>query len=89
MRVFETAKMDTAIATCRGNIGDALMELGHQARCGSRAEHQRKALTICRSKLSHEHADCGNCHAYIGDIHIRSGKFAEALDDTVLGEQRN
>ncbi len=78
MRIFEKAKMDTAIATCHGNIGDALMELGQ---LDAALEHQRKALTIYRSKLSHEHAKCGNCHAYIGDIHMRSGKFAEAVDE--------
>jgi tetratricopeptide (TPR) repeat protein len=78
LRIYEKAKVGTAVALCHTNIGDALMELGQ---LDAALEHQRKALTIYRSKLSHEHAMCGNCHAYIGDIHIRSGKFAEALDE--------
>jgi tetratricopeptide (TPR) repeat protein len=44
-------------------------------------KHARKALAIMRSKLPHEHADCGNGHIVIGNILMRSGKFAEAVDE--------
>jgi tetratricopeptide (TPR) repeat protein len=52
-----------------------------QGKLDEALEHARKSLTIRRSKLSIEHADCGNSHFLIGNILRRSGKFAEALDE--------
>jgi tetratricopeptide (TPR) repeat protein len=51
----------------------------------------RKALAIFRSKLSHDHPNCADCHGYIGDIFFRSGRFAEALDeyDSVVRIRKN
>jgi tetratricopeptide (TPR) repeat protein len=92
LRIYEEAKVDTLIATCHHNIGAVLMQ---QGKLDAALEHARKALAIRRSKLSHEHADCGESHCLIGDIHSRSEAFAEALDEyttalrirkTVFGE---
>jgi tetratricopeptide (TPR) repeat protein len=78
MRIFERVKIDTAIALCLHNIGAVLKE---QGKLDEALEHARKALAIRRSKLSIEHADCGESHYLIGDNLVRSGKFAEALDE--------
>jgi tetratricopeptide (TPR) repeat protein len=78
LRLFEKAKVGTSIAMCHYNIGNLLME---QGKLDEALEHARKALAIRRSKLSIEHADCGNSHSLIGEILKRSGKFAEALDE--------
>jgi tetratricopeptide (TPR) repeat protein len=78
LRIFEKVNMDTAIATCRHNIGDVLEQ---QGKLDAALEHARKSLAIRRSKLPHEHADCGQSHTLIGDILRRSGKFAEAVDE--------
>ncbi len=78
MRIYEKAKVDTRVATCLNNIGDVLLK---QGKLDAALEHARKSLAIGRSKLSHEHADCGNSHYLIGEILHRSGKFAEALDE--------
>jgi tetratricopeptide (TPR) repeat protein len=78
LRIFEKSKKDTAVATCHHNIGNVLMK---QGKFDAALEHARKALAIRRSKLPHEHADCGDSHCLIGNILKRSGKFAEALDE--------
>jgi tetratricopeptide (TPR) repeat protein len=78
LRIHEKAKSDTGIATCHSNIGDALMK---QGKLDQALEHARKALEIMRSKLSPEHANCGDSHHLIGDILTRSGKFAEAVEE--------
>jgi tetratricopeptide (TPR) repeat protein len=78
LRLFEKAKVGTSIAMCHYNIGNLLMK---QGKLDAALEHARKSLAIRRSKLSHEHADCGESHYLIGDILKRSGKFAEALDE--------
>jgi tetratricopeptide (TPR) repeat protein len=78
LRLFEKAKVGTSIAMCHYNIGNLLME---QGKLDEALEHARKALAIRRSKLSIEHADCGESHYLIGDNLVRSGKFAEALDE--------
>jgi tetratricopeptide (TPR) repeat protein len=78
MRIFEKAKVDTAVAACHHSIGDVLKK---QDKLDAALEHARKSLTIYRSKLSHEHADCADSHVLIGDVLRRSGKFAEALDE--------
>ncbi len=88
LRMFEKAKMDTGVATCHCNIGDLLMA---QGKLDEALEHARKSLAIRRSKLPHEHADCGQSHYLIGDILRRSEKFAEALDeyDNVVRIRKN
>jgi tetratricopeptide (TPR) repeat protein len=78
LRIFEKAKVDTGAATCHHNIGTVLML---QGKLDAALEHARMALAIRRSKLSIEHADCGNSHFLIGNILLDSGKFAEALDE--------
>jgi tetratricopeptide (TPR) repeat protein len=78
LRIFEKVKMHTGIAQCYYNIGDAQME---QGKLDEALEHARKSLTIRRSKLSIEHADCADSHSLIGEILKRSEKFAEALDE--------
>jgi tetratricopeptide (TPR) repeat protein len=78
LRINEKAKVDTRVAACHQNIGDVLLK---QGQLDAALEHVRKALAIYRSKLSHEHANCADCQAYIGDIHMLSGRFAEALDE--------
>jgi tetratricopeptide (TPR) repeat protein len=78
LRIYEKAKIDTAIANCHHNIGDVLKQ---QGKFDAALEHARKALTMKRSKLPHEHVDCGQSHNLIGDILFHSGKFAEALDE--------
>jgi tetratricopeptide (TPR) repeat protein len=78
LRLYEKAKMDTRAAACHCNIGDVLKE---QGKLDAALEHARKALAIRRSKLPHEHADCGESHMLIGIVLRRSGKFAEALDE--------
>ncbi len=78
LRIYEKAKEDTGIATCCLNIGDVLMKKG---KLDAALEHARKSLAIRRSKLPHEHADCGESHIVIGNILNRSGKFAEALGE--------
>jgi tetratricopeptide (TPR) repeat protein len=77
LRILEKAKMDTAVATCHYNVCGVLMK---QGKLDAALEHARKALAIRRSKLPHDHADCGESHMQIGDILV-SGKFAEALDE--------
>jgi tetratricopeptide (TPR) repeat protein len=78
LRIYETAKVDTGAATCHHNIGDVLM---NQGKLDAALEHARKSLEIWRSKLSIDHADCGESHFLIGNILKRSGKVAEALDE--------
>jgi tetratricopeptide (TPR) repeat protein len=78
LRIYEKAKVDTRVATCHHNIGDVLLK---QCKLDAALEHARKSLAIRRSKLSHEHDDCGESHGLIGDILKSSGKFAEALDE--------
>jgi tetratricopeptide (TPR) repeat protein len=78
LRIFEKAKVDTHIAMCHQNIGDVLKK---QGKLDAALEHACKALAIRRSKLPHEHADCGESHYLIGEIRMWSGKFAEALDE--------
>ncbi len=78
LRIYEKAKKCIDIATCHYNIGELLKQ---QGKLDAALEHARKALAIRRSKVPHEHADCGNSHFLIGDILRRSGKFAEALDE--------
>jgi tetratricopeptide (TPR) repeat protein len=78
LRIFEKAKMDSHIATCHQNIGDLLKK---QGKLDAALEHARKALEVYRSKLSYEHANCGESHFLIGNILQCSGKFAEAVDE--------
>jgi tetratricopeptide (TPR) repeat protein len=78
LRIFEKAKVAIAVAGCHYNIGDLHSK---QGKLDAALEHARKSLEIRRSKLSTEHADCGQSHNLIGDILRRSGKFAEALDE--------
>jgi tetratricopeptide (TPR) repeat protein len=78
LSIYEKAKLDTRAATCHYNIGDVLKK---QGKLDAALEHARKSLEIRRSKLPHEHADCGESHFMIGEIFQRSGKFAEALDE--------
>jgi tetratricopeptide (TPR) repeat protein len=78
LRIYEKVKSDTGIASCHHSIGNVLMQ---QGKFDHALEHARKALAIRRSKLSHEHADCGDSHMAIGNILFRSGKVAEALDE--------
>jgi tetratricopeptide (TPR) repeat protein len=78
LRIYENAKLDTRVATCHYNIGGVLMK---QGKLDEALEYARKSLAIRRSKLSHEHDDCGESHNLIGDILYRRGKFAEALDE--------
>jgi tetratricopeptide (TPR) repeat protein len=78
LRIFESAKVDTRIAICHHNIGSVLLK---QGKLDAALEHARKSLAIWRSKVSIEHADCGESHYLIGDILFHSGKFAEALDE--------
>jgi tetratricopeptide (TPR) repeat protein len=78
LRIYEKAKMDTRVALCHYNIGGVLLK---QGKLDAALEHARKSLAIRRSKLPHEHVDCGESHCLIGDILRRSGKFAEALDE--------
>jgi tetratricopeptide (TPR) repeat protein len=78
LRIFEKAKIDTAIATCHENIGSVLMK---QGKLDEALEHARKSLAIRRSKLPHEHVFCGESHCLIGDVLFHSRKFAEALDE--------
>jgi tetratricopeptide (TPR) repeat protein len=88
LRIFEKAKVGTAVALCHFNIGDALSK---QGKLDEALEHARKSLAIRRSKLPHEHADCGESHMLIGDILRRSEKFADALDeyDSVVRIRKN
>jgi tetratricopeptide (TPR) repeat protein len=88
LRIYEKAKMDTRVALCHLNIGTMLMD---QGKLDAALEHARKSLAIRRSKLSHEHANCGDSHMLIGNIHMRSRKFAEALDEytTALRIRKN
>jgi tetratricopeptide (TPR) repeat protein len=92
LSIFEKAKSDTRVASCHQNIGEVLWK---QGKLDAALEHARKALEIMRSKLSPEHAKCGDSHMLIGNIHMRSGKCVEALDElenalrifkTVFGE---
>jgi tetratricopeptide (TPR) repeat protein len=78
LRIYEKAKVDTRVALCYHGIGDLLKK---QGKLDAALEHAVKSLAIRRSKLPHEHADCGESHCLIGDILQRSGKFAEALDE--------
>jgi tetratricopeptide (TPR) repeat protein len=78
LRIFEKAKEDTRVASCHQNIASVLKK---QGKLDAALEHARKSLAIKRSKLPHEHADCGQSHFLIGNILQRSGKFAEALDE--------
>jgi tetratricopeptide (TPR) repeat protein len=78
LRIYEKARIDTGVALCHHNIGDTLSK---QGKLDEALEHARKSLAIRRSKLPHEHADCGESHVLIGDILERSGKFDEALDE--------
>jgi tetratricopeptide (TPR) repeat protein len=78
LRIYEKAKSDRGIASCHHNIGEVLMEQGN---LDAALEHARKALEIRRSKLSPEHADCGESHFLVGEIFRRSGKLTEALDE--------
>ncbi len=78
LRIYEEAKEDTFIALCHFSIGDVLKK---QGMLEAAFEHARKSLEIRRSKLSHEHADCGESHCLIGSILMLSEKFAEALDE--------
>jgi tetratricopeptide (TPR) repeat protein len=78
LRIFEEAKMDTGVAMCQFNIGNVLKK---QGKLDEALDHARKSLAIMRSKLPHEHADCGASHVLIGDILFRSGQFAEAQDE--------
>jgi tetratricopeptide (TPR) repeat protein len=78
LRINEKAKVDTRVALCHHNIGEVLMV---QGKLDAALEHARKSLAIKRSKLPHDHADCGQSHILIGNILMDSGKFAEALDD--------
>jgi tetratricopeptide (TPR) repeat protein len=78
LRIYEKAKVDTRVAVCHYNIGSLLKK---QGKLDEALEHARKALAIRRSKLSHEHAECGESHDLIGAILQRSGKVAEALDE--------
>jgi tetratricopeptide (TPR) repeat protein len=78
LRIYEKAKVDTHVASCHYNIAKLLKK---QGKFDAALEHARKSLAITRSKLSHEHADCGESHCLIGDILKRSGKVVEALDE--------
>jgi tetratricopeptide (TPR) repeat protein len=78
LRLYEKAKEDTRVALCHHNIGRVLMK---QGKLDAALEHARKSLAIRRSKLPHEHADCGESHMQIGNILGCSEKFAEALDE--------
>jgi tetratricopeptide (TPR) repeat protein len=78
LSIYEKAKMDTSAATCHQNIGDVLLK---QGKLDAALEHARKSLEMRRSKLSHEHANCGESHLRIGNILFLTGKFAEALDE--------
>jgi tetratricopeptide (TPR) repeat protein len=78
LRLYEKAKEETRVALCHQNIGDLFMKLGE---LDAAMEHARKSLEIRRSKMPHEHADCGESHKLIGDVLAISGKFAEALDE--------
>jgi tetratricopeptide (TPR) repeat protein len=78
LRINERAKVDTGVALCHQNIGEVLLK---QGKLDEALEHARKSLAIRRSKLSIEHADCGDSHYVIGEILCRSEKFAEALDE--------
>jgi tetratricopeptide (TPR) repeat protein len=70
--------LDTSVAMCHFNIGGVLMK---QGKLDAALEHARKSLALRRSKLPHDHADCGETHILIGEILCRSEKFAEALDE--------
>jgi tetratricopeptide (TPR) repeat protein len=78
LRIYEKAKWDTRSAMCHYNIGTVLKK---QGKLDAALEHARNSLAIKRSKLPHDHADCGESHMLIGNILKRSGKFAEALDE--------
>jgi tetratricopeptide (TPR) repeat protein len=78
LRIYEKAKAGTVIATCHESIGSVLSK---QGKLDAALEHACTSLAIRRSKLPHEHADCGESHCLISDILRRSGKFAEALDE--------
>ncbi len=78
LRINEKAKLDTSVAMCHFNIGGVLMK---QGKLDAALEHARKSLALRRSKLPHDHADCGETHILIGEILCRSEKFAEALDE--------
>jgi tetratricopeptide (TPR) repeat protein len=78
LSIFEKAKEDTRVANCHHNIGSVLFR---QGKLDAALRHARESLSMYRSKLTHEHADCAGCHYLIGDILFHSGKFAEALDE--------
>jgi tetratricopeptide (TPR) repeat protein len=78
LKIYEKKKKGTDIAACHYNIGGVLKQ---QGKLDEALEHARKALAIRRSKLPHDHADCGQNHMRIGEIFQRSGMFAEALDE--------
>jgi tetratricopeptide (TPR) repeat protein len=78
LRIYEKAKLDASSATCHHNIASVLEKQGKLA---AALEHARKSLVLKRSKLSHEHADCGQSHILIGNILRRGEKFAAALDE--------
>jgi tetratricopeptide (TPR) repeat protein len=78
LRIYEKAKVDTRVASCHYNIGSLLKK---QGKLDAALEHARKSLAIKRSKLPHEHAECGESHFLIGNIHLRSEKFADALHE--------
>jgi tetratricopeptide (TPR) repeat protein len=78
LRIYEKARIDTAVAGCHHNIGELLKK---QGKLDEALEHARKSLAIRRSKGLHEHAECGDNHMLIGDILFCSGKLAEALDE--------
>jgi tetratricopeptide (TPR) repeat protein len=78
LRIYKKAKEDISVANCHHNIGSVLKK---QGKLDEALEHARKSLAIWRSKLSIDHADCGESHYLIGDILFHCGKFAEALDN--------
>jgi tetratricopeptide (TPR) repeat protein len=80
LRIFEKAKVDTRVALCHHNIGTMLMKQ-KQRKLDAALEHARKSLEIRQSKLSHENAECADSHYLISTIFLRSGKFADALDE--------
>jgi tetratricopeptide (TPR) repeat protein len=78
LRIYEKAKVDTRVALCHHGIGTVLLK---QCKFDEALEHARKALAMRNSKLSHEHADCGESHFLIGNILLHSETFADALDE--------
>jgi tetratricopeptide (TPR) repeat protein len=78
LRIFEKVKVDTSVAMCHHNIGEVLMK---QGKLDAALEHARTSLAVYHSKLSPEHANCGDSRFLIGNILLINGKFAEALDE--------